>query len=88
MLWIGHSYNYFASIIPYFYINSSINVQVQQAKKVKRRECIIFEADEFMNMLNMKLDYQKSSVGYLRETLEATDEVMRQIEIRLANRAK
>ncbi|MHA1521974.1 MAG: hypothetical protein ACTSRK_17495 [Promethearchaeota archaeon] len=52
LILIGHSYNYFASIIPYFYINSSINVQVQQAKKVKCRECIIFEADEFMTYVN------------------------------------
>jgi hypothetical protein len=48
----------------------------------------LLESDEFINMLNMKLDYQKGSVRNLRETLEATDEVIKLIEFRLANRAQ
>lgn len=45
---IGHSYNYFASLIPYYYINSSIDATVLQAKQIRPRECLLFEPDEFM----------------------------------------
>jgi len=48
----------------------------------------LLESDEFNNMLNMKLDYQKGSVQHLRETLEATEEVMKIIEIRLDNQVR
>ncbi|MCF2139132.1 MAG: hypothetical protein K9W44_03670 [Candidatus Lokiarchaeota archaeon] len=48
LILVGHSYNYFASLIPYYYINSSIEVSVLQAKQVKSRECILIEPDEFV----------------------------------------
>ena len=48
LILIGHSYNYFASLIPYYYINSSIDASVLQVKQVKPRECLIFEPDEFI----------------------------------------
>lgn len=68
MILVGHSYNYFASLIPYYYINSSINVKVQQAKKKKPRECIIFEADEFMTYLHPHKFDQNSVFIFISRT--------------------
>jgi glucosamine 6-phosphate synthetase-like amidotransferase/phosphosugar isomerase protein len=53
IFFIGHSYNYFASMIPYYYLNSRYRSQFKSfsGNKVKK-ECRIFEIDEFLNYYN------------------------------------
>ena len=48
VVFIGHSYNYFASMIPFRYLNSRYQSQVVKYRKI----CIRYEIDEFLSYFN------------------------------------
>lgn len=48
VIFIGHSYNYFASMIPFRYLNSRIQNEAEEFRK----ECVIYEIDEFISYYN------------------------------------
>lgn len=48
VIFIGHSYNYFASMIPFRYLNSRYQSQSANLRKI----CIRYEIDEFLSYFN------------------------------------
>ncbi len=51
---IGHSYNYFASMIPFRYLNSRYESQNLIKTTLNKKVCVIVEIDEFLSYLNPK----------------------------------
>ena len=55
VVFIGHSYNYFASSVPFRYLNSRIQNEAEEFRK----ECVIYEIDEFISYYNPQHNNQE-----------------------------
>lgn len=55
ILFIGHSYNYFASLIAYYFINSFVLSTRQKPQDQKKINCKIEEIDDFLGYFNYNL---------------------------------
>jgi glucosamine 6-phosphate synthetase-like amidotransferase/phosphosugar isomerase protein len=54
-IFIGHSYNYFASMIPFYYINSRIRHNNENfLTKDQKIKCDVIESDDFVNGFALK----------------------------------
>lgn len=49
---IGSSYNYFASFIPFRYLNSRYHSKSKESEDLTEKICIIYEVDEFLSDYN------------------------------------
>jgi glucosamine 6-phosphate synthetase-like amidotransferase/phosphosugar isomerase protein len=61
IIFLGHSYNYFASMIPFFYLNSRYRCEFDAiTQNFNKKECLNIEIDEFRYDLTMKSYLQES----------------------------
>ena len=58
ILIIGHAYNYFASLIPFIYLNSRFFSNVEKNQDSTEKICVLYEIDEFNSYYNNLQDNQ------------------------------
>lgn len=58
ILIIGHAYNYFASLIPFRYLNSRYFSRVEENQDSTEKICVLYEIDEFNSYYNNLQDTQ------------------------------
>jgi glucosamine 6-phosphate synthetase-like amidotransferase/phosphosugar isomerase protein len=61
IIFIGHSYNYYASLIPFYYLNSRYrSLFNSETREYIKKDCLIFESDEFYHELDTPSFYSDS----------------------------
>ena len=68
VIFIGHSYNYFASMIPFRYLNSRYQSQVVDSRKI----CIRYEIDEFLSYFNPRRSDSETLFIFISRSGEST----------------
>ncbi len=66
VFFVGHSYNYFASIVPFYYLNSLF--RKSHAETSQHIECISFEMDEFLNYFKPKRQLDESLFCFISQS--------------------
>lgn len=68
IVFIGHSYNYFASSIAYYLINSFVFSSRQNLQDQRKINCMIEEIDEFLGYYNYNLKKSKSIFVFISQS--------------------
>jgi len=66
IFFIGHSYNFFASFLPFYYLNSQFKKST--ISPFKNKECIIYEIDEFLNYFRPRSFLQDSIFLFISQS--------------------
>jgi glutamine---fructose-6-phosphate transaminase (isomerizing) len=68
IIFIGHSYNYFASLVSYYYINSLMQFSKKENQNSLSFNCVIEEIDEFLTYYNFQLNNLKTIFVFVSQS--------------------